>query len=234
MTSCPPPGPPSFDVSPRHLAEIAGTAVEHALRESPAPVPARPGRVQDGLGARGPVPWEADVCLRAGTVHLGGTLEEVAASEAEVAAGRHPERPFCLCRQPGVVDPGRAPEGGQTLWAYCHVPSGSTVDMSERIEAQLERFAPGFRDLVLARATRTASSGRRRKPQLHRGRYQWRRGDTAPDPVPAHGPLGQLQDFGPRVCILCSASTPPGGGVHGMCGYGAARSALAHLGARAR
>ena len=163
------------------------------------------------------------------TLHLGGTLAEVAASEAEVAAGRHPDRPYCLVAQPGVADPGRAPAGGHVLWGYCHVPSGSTVDMSARIEAQIERFAPGFRDLVLARSVRTAADLAAYDPNYVGGDINSGAGtltQTLLRPVPRWNPYRTPA----RGLYLCSASTPPGGGVHGMCGYWAARTALRDLG----
>jgi phytoene dehydrogenase-like protein len=173
----------------------------------------------------GPVPWSADACRRTVTVHVGGTFEEVARAEAAVHAGRHPDEPFVLVAQPGVVDPTRAPAGKHTLWAYCHVPNGSDVDMSERMEAQIERFAPGFRDLVLARAVRTAAQSESHNPNLLggdvNGGAQTLR-QTAFRPVPRWNPYRTPL---PGV-YLCSASTPPGGGVHGMCGVAAAEAAL--------
>jgi phytoene dehydrogenase-like protein len=161
-------------------------------------------------------------------VHLGGTFAEVAASEAEVAAGQHPQRPFCLTAQPGVVDPSRAPDGRHTLWGYCHVPSGSTVDMTDRIEAQIERFAPGFRDLILARSVRTAADMERYNPSYVGGDIGAGAGtlrQTFLRPTPRWNPYRTPL----RGVYLCSASTPPGGGVHGMCGAWAARTALSDL-----
>jgi phytoene dehydrogenase-like protein len=165
------------------------------------------------------------VCRRAGTLHLGGTFAEVAASEADVNAGRHPERPYCIVVQAGVADATRAPDGHETLWGYCHVPAGSTVDMSGAIEAQIERFAPGFRDLVLARTVRTAAQQQQHNPNyvggdiaggastllqtVFRPTVRWN---------PYRTPLGGV--------YLCSASTAPGAGVHGMCGVYAARTVL--------
>jgi phytoene dehydrogenase-like protein len=153
----------------------------------------------------------------------------VAASEAQVAAGVHPRRPCCIVVQPGVVDATRAPGTSQTLWAYCHVPPGSDVDMTARIEAQIERFAPGFADLVLARATRTARDVERHNPNavggdIGGGAATLRQTLCRPTPAwnPYRVPLPGL--------YLCSSSTPPGGGVHGMCGVGAARTVLADLG----
>ena len=163
---------------------------------------------------------------RAATVHLGGTLDEIAAAEADVAAGRHPDRPYVLFVQHMPWDPSRAPAGKATAWAYCHVPAGSTVDMTDRIEAQVERFAPGFRDRILGRATH--------------GRPRWRRTtrttsaatSTAASRTSASSSSGPWPSLDPyRVgegLYLCSSSTPPGGGVHGMCGVQAARSSLRH------
>ena len=158
------------------------------------------------------------------TVHLGGTLAEIAAAEAEVARGAHPERPYVLISQPSLVDPA-PPAGAHTLWGYCHVPNGSTTDMTAAIERQIERFAPGFGDLVLARATRGPA-------QLEAENPNYVGGDIAGGlaslrqvlarPVVRRNPYATPN---PRV-FICSSSTPPGGGVHGMCGYHAARAAL--------
>jgi phytoene dehydrogenase-like protein len=175
------------------------------------------------------VPWDASSCRDTATVHVGGTFEEVARSEADVAAGRHPERPFCIVAQQGVVDPSRAPAGKQALWGYCHVPPGSTVDMAGRIEAQIERFAPGFRDLILARSVRTAADVQRHNPNCVGGDIGGGSGtlrQTLFRPVPRWNQYGTAL----RGVYLCSSATPPGGGVHGMCGTWAARAALADLG----
>lgn len=173
----------------------------------------------------GPVPWASAACRRAGTLHVGGTLEEIAACEFEVAHGRHPEWPFVLAVQPGVVDPTRAPVGTHTLWTYCHVPAGSDRDMSARIAAQIERFAPGFRELVLARSVRTARRVQAENANnvggaIGGGVQDLRQTLLRPTPRwnPYRTPL-------PGV-YLCSASTPPGPGVHGRCGELAAMSAL--------
>jgi phytoene dehydrogenase-like protein len=176
-----------------------------------------------------PVPWAAEVCQDTTTVHLGGTLEEIAHSESEVAAGRHPERPYCIVVQAGVADPTRAPAGKHTLWAYCHVPPGSTVDMTGRIEAQIERFAPGFRGLILARATTTAALTEQHNPNYVGGAIN---GGAATLRQTILGPAARWNPYRTAIpgVYLCSSSTPPGGGVHGMCGNGAARAALADLG----
>ena len=162
------------------------------------------------------------------TLHLGGSFEEIARSEAEVNAGRHPERPYCLVTQPCVVDPTRAPAGKHTLWAYCHVPNGSDVDMTERIEAQVERFAPGFRDLVVGRSTFTAVDEEEHNPSyvggdINAGAATLRQ--MVLRPTPRWNPYRTALEG----VYLCSAATPPGGGVHGMCGLGAARAALHDL-----
>jgi phytoene dehydrogenase-like protein len=174
------------------------------------------------------VPWRDPAVAGAATVHLGGTLDEIAAGEAAVAAGRHPGRPYVLAVQPGAADPTRAPAGGHVLWAYCHVPNGSTVDMTTAIEDQVERFAPGFRDLIIARAAHDTAAMERHNPNLvggdiaggYSGLTQFFR-RPALSPHPWRTPL-------PGV-YLCSSSTPPGAGVHGMGGYHAARLALADL-----
>ena len=153
-----------FDTSLETLLAVAGRRLPARYRDAAGRFHHGPGICKVDWALSGPVPWTASVCRRAGTVHLGGSFDEVAASESEVAAGRHAVRPYCLVVQPGVVDPTRAPAGHETLWAYCHVPRGSTVDMTERIEAQIERFAPGFKDLVLARSTMTAMDAEAHNP----------------------------------------------------------------------
>jgi phytoene dehydrogenase-like protein len=162
-------------------------------------------------------------------VHLGGTLAEVAQSEAEANAGRLAERPYCIVTQPGVVDSSRAPAGCHTLWAYCHVPSGSAADASAQIEAQIERFAPGFRDLVLAKAVRTAAEMEQYNPNYVGGDINSGAGTLRQTFFRPTSRWNPYRTALPGV-YLCSASTPPGGGVHGMCGQGAARAALADLG----
>jgi phytoene dehydrogenase-like protein len=173
----------------------------------------------------GPVPWKAVECARAGTVHLGGTLVEIAAAEKAVWRGQHPKNPFVLVAQQSLFDPTRAPEGKHTLWAYCHLPNGSTFDMTERIESQIERFAPGFRDRILARHVANPRD-------LERYDANYIGGDI-------NGGVEDLWQFFTRPTLrlvpystpakgiyICSSSTPPGGGVHGMCGYFAAQAAL--------
>jgi phytoene dehydrogenase-like protein len=213
------------DASPIGLAAMAGAALPPGYGRSLRRFRYGPGVCKVDWALSGPVPWSADVCRRAGTLHLGGTFGEVAASEADVNAGRHPERPYCIVVQAGVVDPTRAPAGQEGLWAYCHVPSGSTVDMSAAIELQIERFAPGFTDLVLARTVRTAAQQEEHNPNYVGGDI-------------AGGASSVVQTlFRPTVrwnpyrtpmegVYLCSASTAPGAGVHGMCGVYAARTVI--------
>jgi phytoene dehydrogenase-like protein len=217
-----------FDTSLETLLAVAGRELPARYRSAAARFVLGPGVCKVDWALSGPVPWTAEVCRRAGTLHLGGSFEEVARSEAEVAAGRHALRPYCLVVQPGVVDPTRAPAGRETLWAYCHVPNGSTLDMTERIEAQVERFAPGFRDLVLARSTMTARDVEAYNPNYVGGDISGGAGtlrQTIFRPTVRWNPYRT----GAPGIYLCSACTPPGGGVHGMCGVGAARAALADL-----
>ena len=218
-----------LDVTPRQLLGLAGDRLPAGYQRALRRYRYGPGVCKVDWALAGPVPWTADACRDAGTLHLGGTMAEISASEAEVTAGVHPERPYCLIAQPGVADPGRAPAGQQALWGYCHVPAGSDVDMSGRIEAQIERFAPGFRDLILARSVRTAAGMERYNPGYVGGDINAGLGSvwqTVFRPVPRWN--------GYRIPLpghyLCSASTPPGGGVHGMCGLWAARTALRDLG----
>jgi phytoene dehydrogenase-like protein len=214
-----------LDVSPRGLAELAGDRLPARYRAALNRYRYNPGVCKVDFALSGPVPWANQDCRRAGTLHLGGTFEEMARAEAEVTAGKHPENPYVLVVQPGVADPSRAPVGRETLWTYTHVPSGSGVDVTDRIEAQIERFAPGFRDLVLARAVRTAADQEARNPNyvggdiavgmqtmwqtIFRPTVQWN---------PYRTPL--------RGVYLCSSATPPVPGVHGRCGELAALTAL--------
>jgi phytoene dehydrogenase-like protein len=172
-----------------------------------------------------PIPWRAEACRRAGTVHLGGTLEEIAAGEKAVWDGEHPARPYVLVTQPSLFDATRAPTGKHTAWAYCHVPHGSTVDMTAALEQQMERFAPGFRDCILARSAMSPAHF-----ESYNANYIG--GDISGGVMDAWQlftrPTIRLVPYSTpaRDIFLCSASTPPGGGVHGMCGAFAARAAL--------
>ncbi len=213
------------DVTPRQLVRIAGDRLPNSYQYKLERFRYGPGVFKLDLALDGPIPWKAAACLRAGTVHVGGTLEEMAASERAVWRGAHPERPYVLLAQQSLFDPTRAPDGKQTVWAYCHVPNGSTGDMTEQIEAQIERFAPGFRDRILAQRTMTAT-------QMEQYNANYIGGDIA----------GGVSDFWqlftrPTIQLvpyatptkglyLCSSSTPPGAAVHGMCGYYAAQTVL--------
>ena len=214
-----------LDVTPRSLLQLGGDRLPSGYRRALEKFRYGAGVCKVDFALSGPVPWAAEACQRAGTLHLGGTFEEVARSEDDVAAGRHPEQPYVLVVQAGVVDPTRAPTGQHALWSYCHVPAGSTVDMSARIEAQIERFAPGFRDLVLAKSVRTAVQEEEHNPNypggdIASGAQTLRQ--TFIRPAMRWNPYGT----GIPGVYLCSASTPPGAGVHGRCGELAAQSAL--------
>jgi phytoene dehydrogenase-like protein len=214
-----------LDVSPRQFLSLAGGRVSRRAGRPWARFRPGPGACKVDWALDGPVPWTAEPCRRTVTVHVGGTFDDVATAEAAVHAGRPAERPFVLVAQPGVVDASRAPEGRQTLWAYCHVPNGSDVDMADRMEAQIERFAPGFKDRVLARSVCTAAQAESHNPNLLGGDVN---GGAATLRQTAFRPVPRWNAYGTPVegVYLCSASTPPGGGVHGMCGVAAAEVAL--------
>jgi phytoene dehydrogenase-like protein len=217
-----------FDTTPKQLVDIAGDALPWRYRKALLRFRYGPGTFKIDYALDGPIPWKASEASRAGNLHLGGTYEEIAASESAVWRGNVPEKPWVIVAQQSVFDDTRAPAGKHTAWTYCHVPSGATVDMTDAIESQIERFAPGFRDLVLARAV----SG---PADLENYNENYIGGDIA-------GGLSNLGQFfirpvkrlnpyttpNPRL-FLCSSSTPPGAGVHGMCGYHAARAALRRL-----
>ena len=214
-----------LDLTPRQIVAIAGDRL-------PAKYAAALGRFRYGPGVfkldyalDGPVPWTAEAARRASTVHLGGTAAEIVASEGEVVAGRHPDQPYIIVVQPSVADPTRAPAGTHLVWAYCHVPHGSTVDMTDAIERQFERFAPGFRDRVVARhvmgpAAMEAHNANYVGGDINGGAADLRQLFTRP--VASRRPWATPVDG----LYLCSSSTPPGGGVHGMCGWHAARTVL--------
>ncbi len=229
LGSLPPARAVLLDVTPRQLVALAGDRLPSASAAAFRRFRYGPGICKVDWALSEPVGWTAEVCRETATLHLGGTLAEIARSESEVAAGRHPDQPYCIVVQPGVVDPTRAPAGQQTLWAYCHVPPGSTVDMTERIEAQIERFAPGFRDIVLAAATTVAARMEEHNPNYVGGDIN---GGAATLRQTILGPTPRWNPYRTGIpgVYLCSASTPPGGGVHGMCGAGAAAAALADLG----
>jgi phytoene dehydrogenase-like protein len=225
MKDLPPSRAVLFDLTPRQLLRIVGDRFPAGYRRRLARYRYGPGVFKVDWALDGPVPWTAEECGRAGTVHLGGTLAEIAGSERAVADGRHPDKPYVLLAQQSLFDPSRSPEGKHALWAYCHVPSGSTFDMTGRIEAQIERFAPGFRDRILGRSVMPPAELERHNANyvggdINGGVQDLRQLFTRPAPrlVPYSTP--------DREVFICSSSTPPGGGVHGMCGYFAARAAL--------
>jgi phytoene dehydrogenase-like protein len=215
-----------FDVTPKQLLRIAGERLSNDYKRQLKRHLYGPGVFKVDYALSEPIPWKASECSRAATVHLGGGFEEIAASEKAVRKGQHPERPFVILVQPSLFDASRAPAGKHTAWAYCHVLNGSKVDMLQRLEAQIDRFAPGFRECVLARRVFSPADLESMDANLVGGDIQggvldirhfilrptWRRYGTS------------AQDI-----YICSASTPPGGGVHGMCGYHAANMALARL-----
>jgi phytoene dehydrogenase-like protein len=214
-----------FDVAPQRLLEIAGDELPARYHRAVRRFRRGPGVFKLDYALDGPVPWTAPECRRAGTVHLGGPLEQIATAEAEVARGRHARRPFVLAAQQSLLDASRAPAGAHTLWAYCHVPNGSTADATTAIEAQIERFAPGFRDLVRSRHAMGPAALEAYNPNYTGGDINGGAADLwqlVARPVARRVPYSTPN---PRF-FLCSASTPPGGGVHGMCGWHAARAAL--------
>jgi phytoene dehydrogenase-like protein len=217
-----------LDLTPRQFAAIAGDRLPAAYRRRLAKFRYGPGVFKLDYALAGPMPWRDERVRLAGTVHVGGSLAEITAAEADVATGRPPDRPFVLCVQPAVADPSRAPAGQHPFWAYCHVPNGSTVDMTAAIEAQLERFAPGFRDLVTARHRLAPADLETFDANLVGGDIGG--GSAALSQFVARPVLSARPWATPLPGVyLASASTPPGAGVHGMGGWHAARLALRNL-----
>jgi phytoene dehydrogenase-like protein len=223
LTELPPAQAIFCDVTPRQLLRIAGSRLTSSYRKRLARYHYGPGVCKVDWALNGPVPWTAPECRCAGTVHIGGTLDEIAASERAPAEGRCAERPFVLVSQPTLFDQTRAPEGKHIAWAYCHVPNGSRFNMADRSEEQIERFAPGFRGVILKRSVKLTADLEAQNPNLVGG-----------DIVGGSNELGQIfarptwrtYRTSLRGLYLCSASTPPGGGVHGLSGYMAGRAAL--------
>jgi len=217
-----------FDLTPRQVLAIAGDRLSDGYRRKLARFRYGAGVFKVDYALDAPVPWSADECRRAGTLHLGGTMTEIVEAEAAVARGQAPARPYVLVAQQSLTDPSRAPDGRHTLWTYCHVPHGSTEDATDRIEAQIERFAPGFRQHILARHVMSPV-------ELEAYNENYVGGDIAGGshgglqlffrPTPSISPY---RTSDPRV-FMCSASTPPGAGVHGMCGFFAAQATLRTL-----
>jgi len=214
------------DVTPRQLIKVGGQRLSESYRR-------RLGRFRYGAGVfkvdyalNAPIPWKASDCSRAATVHLGGGFEEIAASEKAVRSGQHADHPFVLLAQPSLFDDARAPAGKHTAWAYCHVPNGSNVNVLEKLENQIERFAPGFRDCVLARRVFSPADLENMDANLVGGDIG---GGTVDLRQFLFRPTWRQYATSARDIYICSASTPPGGGVHGMCGYHAAKLALSRL-----
>lgn len=226
LAALPPRRATLLDVTPAQLLAMGGADLRARYRRGLARFRYGPGAFKIDYALTEPVPWANEDCRRAGTLHLGGRLEDIEASEAAVEAGRHSEAPYTLVVQPGVVDDTRAPAGRHTLWAYCHVPHGSTQDRTAAIERQLERFAPGFTDIVAARATRTAAAYETYDANYVGGDINGGRAGLFQSVL---GPVPSWSRYRTPLpgTYLCSSSTAPGGGVHGMCGVGAARAALA-------
>jgi hypothetical protein len=211
------------DVTPRQLLGMTSNELPSGFQKKLQRYRYGPGAFKVDWALKGPVPWKAVECFQAATVHLGASFEEIFASESATWLGQHSERPFVIVCQPSLFDPSRAPQDQHTLWAYCHVPNGSTVDMTERIENQIERFALGFRDQILAKhvmcpATLEEHNANLIGGDINGGVQDLRQLFTRPTMRAYSTPL--------KCLYICSSSTPPGGGVHGMCGYHAARRAL--------
>jgi phytoene dehydrogenase-like protein len=214
-----------LDLTPRSVLRVAGRRLPGSYRRALVRFRHGPGVFKLDWALDGPIPWTARDCGRAGTVHLGGSFGEVAAAEDAVGRGRAAERPFVLLAQQTRFDPSRAPAGKHAAWAYCHVPPGSEVDMTARIEAQVERFAPGFRKLVLGRSVMAPADVERYNPNYVGGDIAGGAQDLR---QLFARPVARLSPYATpaKEIYICSSSTPPGGGVHGMCGYHAARAAL--------
>ena len=218
-----------LDITPRLLLGIAGNEIRGKHLKRYRRFKHGPGVFKIDWALDRPIPWKASECLSAASVHLGGTMNEIAEAEDAVWEGKHPDKPFVILAQQSLFDQTRAPDGKHTAWGYCHVPNGSTVDMTEHIEAQIERFAPGFRDCIIARHTMSPSDLEEYNPNYIGGDIAGGAQDfwqifarpalrfNSPYSIPIKG------------IYLCSSSTPPGGGVHGMCGHYAALSALRNI-----
>ncbi|MEQ8525746.1 NAD(P)/FAD-dependent oxidoreductase [Gracilimonas sp.] len=214
-----------FDLTPHQIVDIAGDQLPKNYRDKLRRYEYGPGAFKVDWALSEPVPWQNEECRKAGTLHLGGIFSEIAEGEKAVWEGRHHDKPYVLLSQPSLFDDTRAPEGKHTLWAYCHVPNGSTKDMTDIIENQIERFAPGFKDIIISKKTITAEGFEQYNPNyvggdINGGAQFFKQLFGRPvlkwDPykIPGNG------------LYICSSSTPPGGGVHGMCGYNAAQSVL--------
>jgi phytoene dehydrogenase-like protein len=217
-----------FDLTPKQILRLAFDRLPPSYRWELQKFRYGPGVFKVDWALSSPIPWQSHECMQAATLHLGGTAEEIIEGEHIVSVGRAPERPFVLLSQPSLFDPTRAPEGKHTAWAYCHVPNNSTVDMTQRIESQVERFAPGFRDCILERHTMTAQELEAYNPNYIGGDITG--GLQSLLQIIARPSLRIVPYSTPDKSIfICSSSTPPGGGVHGMCGFHAARAVLSAI-----
>jgi len=216
-----------FDVTPRQLLKIAGSRLSQSYSRKLGDFQYGPAAFKVDYALSQPIPWKAKECVRAATVHVAGSYEEIAASEAAMRDGEHSEKPFVLLVQPSLFDATRAPEGKHTAWVYCHVPNGSKMDMLEPIENQIERFAPGFRECVMARRVLSPSDLEKMDANLVGGDIS---GGAMGMEQLLFRPTRQGYATSAKDIYMCSSSTPPGGGVHGMCGYHAAKLALRRMG----
>lgn len=219
------------DFSPRQMLHIAGQHLTRRFARKMERYRYGPGTYKLDWALNGPIPWRASGCSQAATVHLGGTLDEIAAAERTPWQGKTSERPYVLLAQPSLFDPSRAPAGKHTAWAYCHVPNGSTEDMTARIEAQVERFAPGFRARIIGRSVMNPAAMQQHNANLIGGDINGGAQDLRQLLL---RPTRRLYRTPVKGLYFCSASSPPGGGVHGMCGYHAARIALQDAGVAIR
>ena len=227
LSQLPPADAVLLDVTPQQFLQLAGKTGPSSKRGPYQHFQRSPGVCKVDWALSEPIPWTADLCRRAGTVHLGASFDEIVSSEKDAWSGHENDRPYVLLSQPSLFDSTRAPSGQHTAWAYCHVPNGSAADFTARIEAQVERYAPGFGLRILARRTHTA-------PQMQEWNANLLGGDVSGGAMTLKQILRRptLPPYKTPIdgVFLCSSSTPPGGGVHGMCGYGAAVAAAAHMG----
>jgi phytoene dehydrogenase-like protein len=214
------------DVTPRQLLQLAGKRLSDHYNHRLQTYRYGPAVFKVDYALHAPIPWRASGCSRAATLHLGGSLEEIAASEQAVRDGRHADRPFVLLAQPSLFDHSRAPQGKHTAWAYCHVPNGSNTDVLSKLEDQIERFAPGFRDCIVARRVSSPADLERMDANLVGGDIG---GGVMDIRQFLFRPTWRHYATSAKDIYICSSSTPPGGGVHGMCGYHAAKMALSRL-----
>jgi phytoene dehydrogenase-like protein len=217
-----------LDVTPKQIIKMVGDRLPLSYKQRLQNYRYGPGIFKMDWALNSPIPWKNQGCLRAGTVHLGGTLEDIVKSEADVAKGFHPEKGFTILAQPSLFDPGRAPPGKHTAWGYCHVPNGSSVDMTESIENHIEQYAPGFKDCIIGRHTMSTADLEKYNPNYIGGDIN---GGVEDIYQLFTRPVARMNPYSTPVkgLYICSASTPPGGGVHGMCGYHAAQSVLSDL-----